>query len=212
MKKILLSVLALVFISAGGSALIAKGMGDGRGGCAGYGMYGGGMGFHLNMLQQDLGLTDEQVTKIHKIDMDYAEKFFQARNNREESEKLWKNRWADTEKVLTKEQLEKWKEFRGPRYGMGKGMHRWKDGSRPGMMHDYLKLTDEQSAQIHKLNREFHDRFYENRKDEAKLEKLREEHRKEVEKILTKEQLEKLNEFKKNHRGMGFGPGFGMMY
>jgi len=212
MKKILLSVLAVILMSIGGSALMAKAMSGGPGGgCFREGMP-MGMGYHLNMLQADLKLTDEQVDKIHKIDMDYAEKFYQSRKDTKESDKLWANHRSEIEKVLTKEQLEKWKEFRGPRYGMGNGMHRWKDGSRHGMMHNYLNLTDEQSVKIHKINREYHDKFFENRKDEAKIEKLREEHRKEAEKILTKEQLEKLKEFKKNHRGMGFGPGFEMMY
>ena len=205
MKKILLSIFAVIFMSAAGSDLMARGMGKGNGYCPGYGMK-GGFGHHLNMLQADLKLSDEQVAKIHKIDMDYAEKFFQNRKNDKDSAKLFESHRAEIEKVLTKEQLEKWKEFRGPRQGMGKG----KGG--PGMMQDYLKLTDEQAEKIHKLNREFHDRFFENRKDEAKLDNLREEHRKEFEKILTKEQLEKLKEFKVHHRGMGFGPGFGMMY
>ena len=178
MKKILLALFAVLFMSAAGSDLMARGMGKGNGGdCPGYGMN-GGFGHHLNMLQDELKLTDEQIAKIHRIDMDYAEKFFQNRKNEKGSDKLFESRRAEIEKVLTKEQIVKWKESRGPKKGIGKG----KGG--PGMMHDYLKLTDEQSEKIHKLNREFHDKFFENRKDNSKLEKLREEHRKEFGKIV----------------------------
>ncbi len=212
MKRIIISMLALILTAGAGSALMARGMWGGNGGCGGpgYGM-GGGPGFGMGMMADDLKLTEEQELKIHKINKDFADKFFEARRDRDALDKVRENHRKEIEKVLTKEQLDKAKEFRGPHKGRGKGMMGNGDW-RPGMMHDYLKLTDEQAEKIHKINRDFHDKMFQNRKNQDEAEKLRDAHRKEIEKVLTKEQLEKFKEFRTNHRDMGYCPGFGGMW
>ena len=210
MKRIMLTMLALVILAGTGSALFARGMGNG--GCSGYGMgMNGGPGYHGWLFDQ-LKLTEEQELKIHKINKDYADKFFEARKDRDAHFKVRESHRKEIEKVLTKEQLEKVKDFKGPHHGKGKGMRQGKGDGKPGMMHDYLGITNEQAEKIHKLNMDFHDKMFKNRNNEKEVEKLRENHLKEFQKILTKEQLEKFNSFQKHHRGMGFGPGFGGMW
>lgn len=213
MKRIILSLLALLFVAGTGSALIARGMWGGNDGCPGYGMgMNGGSGYHM-MRYNDLKLTEEQEQKIHKINKDFADRFFEARRDRDAFNKVRDAHRSEIEKVLTKEQLEKARDFRGPHHGRGKGKGMmWDSDWKPGMMHDYLNLTDDQAEKIHRLNREFHDKMFQNRKNPDEIGKLRESHLKEFEKLLTKEQLEKLNKFRKNHRGAGFCPGFGGMW
>lgn len=211
MKKIMLSIIALLLVAGGGSALMARGMmGGNTGGCGGpgYGMD-GGPGFGMGMMYNDLKLTDDQELKIHKINKDYADKFFEARKDRDAFEKVRESHRKEVEKVLTKEQLEKLNEYRGPHHGKGKRM--MGDGNwRPGMMHDYLKLTDDQAQKIHKINMDFHEKMFQSRNNPDELGKLRESHRKEIEKVLTKEQVEKLKDFRDHHRGMEGCPGFGI--
>jgi Spy/CpxP family protein refolding chaperone len=77
MKRIILTLLSLAILAGTGSALFARGMG--YGGCSGYGMgMNGGPGYHGWMFD-NLKLTEEQEQKIHKINKDYADKFFEAR-------------------------------------------------------------------------------------------------------------------------------------
>jgi Spy/CpxP family protein refolding chaperone len=210
MKRIMITLLALAVLTGTGSALSARGMGNG--GCSGYGLgMNGGPGYH-GMMFDDLKLTEEQELKIHKINKDYADKFFEARKDRDAHYKVRENHRKEIEKILTKEQLEKLKDFRGAHQGKGKGMRQGKERGKPGMMHNYLEITDEQAEKIHKLNMEFHDKMFKNRNNEKEMDKLRENHLKEFQKILTKQQLEKFNSFQKHHRGLGFGPGFGGMW
>lgn len=210
MKRIMLTLLALAILAGTGSALFARGMGNGGNSCYGMGMN-GGPGYHGWMFD-DLKLTEEQELKIHKINKDYADKFFEARKDRDAHYKVMESHKKEIEKVLTKDQLEKVKDFKGPRQGKGKGMRQGKGDGKPGMMHNYLGITDEQAEKIHKLNMDFHDKMFKSRSNEKEMEKLRENHLKEFKKVLTKEQLEKFNGFQKHHRGMGFGPGFGGMW
>lgn len=210
MKRIMLTLLALAIFTGTGSALFARGMGNG--GCPGYGMgMNGGPGYH-GWIFEDLKLTEEQEQKIHKINKDYADKFFEARKDSDAHYKVREAHRKEIEKVFTKEQLDKINQFRNSHHGKGKGMRQGKGDGKPGMMHDYLGITDEQAEKIHKLNMDFHDRMFKSRNNEKEMEKLRENHLKEFEKILTKEQLEKFKSFDKHHRGMGFGPGFGVMW
>ncbi len=215
MKKIILPVITLLLVAGGGSALMARGM---WGGGPGYGMgYGAGPGYH-GMMSDRLDLTDAQEQKIHRINKDYADKFFNARKDRDAFEKLRENHRKDVEKVLTKEQLEKLKDFRESR-----NERHWKKGPRRGrdwdrgpekgrMMKDYLGLTKDQEEKIHKINMEFHDQMFRNRDNKSEVRKLKEEHREKIEKVLSKEQLEKIRDGRGGRKGFkhgyGFGPGF----
>jgi Spy/CpxP family protein refolding chaperone len=62
-------------------------------------------------------------------------------------------------------------------------------------MQEELGLSDKQVKQIFDIGTQYREKFFENRNNRAKLADLRIEHRKAVESVLTKDQLEKLNKF-----------------
>jgi hypothetical protein len=80
------------------------------------------------------------------------------------------------------------------RFGAGPGYgHQF--GLMPGnFMRSELNLTDQQVKQIFDLGTEFRAKCFENRNNPDKLTSLQAEHRKAIEKILTKDQLDKFND------------------
>jgi len=126
MKKALtiLSIAAILAV-AGTSSLMARGMGTGHGGGPGGGICGGpGMGMgqpfhHLDRMQYFLGLSDEQVDKIYKIDREYQDKYYQNRKNHDAVQKLRTEHSKAILNVLTKEQKEKWEDFKKNHPGKG---------------------------------------------------------------------------------------------
>jgi len=78
----------------------------------GFGATSGMPGFGIGFMQKDLKLTDEQIDKIYKIHKDNMDKFYQARSDGDKVRELRVKQDAEIEKVLTAEQLTKWKEFR----------------------------------------------------------------------------------------------------
>ncbi len=99
--------------------------------------------------------------------------------------------------------------------GMGKGMGAGDCGG-PGMgmnrpfqhlemLQDRLDLTNAQVDKIYKIDKEYMDKFYQNRKDDDKIKDLREKHLAEVESVFTAEQKVKWNDFKKDHPMNGKG-------
>ncbi|PKL17278.1 MAG: hypothetical protein CVV49_11955 [Spirochaetae bacterium HGW-Spirochaetae-5] len=111
--------------------------------------------------------------------------------------------------------------------GMGKGMgYGGCDGPGSGfgmqkpfrhleMLQYHFDLTNAQVDQIYKIDKDYMDKFHQNRKDADKIKDLREKHRSEIESILTPEQKVRWNEFSKNRpvkdRDYRRGPGFGAM-
>ena len=83
-----------------------------RGGGKHMGVKGYGRGM---MMGPALDLTDDQIEKIHKINIDYADKFHKNRKNTDELKKLRESRDSEIEKILTKEQLKQFKELRDKR-------------------------------------------------------------------------------------------------
>ncbi|HOK02935.1 MAG TPA: hypothetical protein PKX79_10305 [Spirochaetota bacterium] len=204
MKKLLVYLAMLTFLFVAGDSLFARGMA--KGGPA------GGPGFGM---MQCLNLTEDQELKIHNINKQFADKFFAARKDEAALAKVREEHRKEIEKVLTKEQVDRLNNCMGPRGNMmGKPDHKGhgqKGDVRPMgpmMMDKYLNITDEQAEKIHKINMDFHDKMFKNRKNPTEIEKLRENHRKEIEKVLTEEQLKKLNEFRDHHPRHGDG-GFG---
>jgi len=114
-----------------------KGRGNKNENGQGYGPMGGMNGHRLEMLQKDLGLSNEQVDKIYKIHRDSMDKFYQNRNDGDKVRELREKEFTEIESVLTAEQKAKWNEYkknrpmRGNKSGEGNG---WK-GHR-GMMYD----------------------------------------------------------------------------
>jgi Spy/CpxP family protein refolding chaperone len=87
----------------------------------------------------------------------------------------------------------------GPGFGPGMG------GGFRGLnyMQKELGLTDQQVKQIFDLGTQFREKSFENRNNPDKLADLRTDHRKAVEAVFTKEQLEKLNKFRNYRCGCG---------
>lgn len=191
MKKLLAISAAVAAVAILSTGLYARGMGGGY--CGGPGA-GYGMGFGPGMMYEDLNLTDEQLDKIHKLNMEYREKAWKERDTHRKA----------IEKILTPEQKKKLEDAKKDRRnnwkneGKRKRMHdRYGDG-RGMMMGAALDLSDEQIEKIHKINMEYADKFYKNRKNTDELKKLRESRDKDIEKILTKEQLEQFRELRDN--------------
>lgn len=200
MKKILTTAALAAVLALSSQGLFARGMGD-RGCGDGDRCMGPGMGMnHLAMMEEYLNLTDEQADKIHKIDMEFRDKQY----------KSMKEHRKAIEAVLTDEQKKKmddmWKNGPGKDRGDGdrrhdrKGKHNRDD--RPMMMHKLLDLTDDQVDKIHKINMEYADRFHKNRKNPDEIKKLQKSRIKDIEKVLTKEQMKKLEELREDKDGM----------
>jgi Spy/CpxP family protein refolding chaperone len=83
----------------------------------------------------------------------------------------------------------------GPGAGMGQSFHHI------DRMQYFLGLSDEQADKIYKIDREYQDKYYQNRKNYDAIENLREEHRKAILNVLTKEQKEKWENFLKDSPG-----------
>jgi Spy/CpxP family protein refolding chaperone len=81
-------------------------------------------------------------------------------------------------------------------YGYGRGGF-----ARLDAMKEDLGLTDQQVKQIFDLGTKFREKAFENRKDINKLDELRIEHRKAIEGVLTKDQLEKFNKIRNERYG-----------
>ncbi|MBN2402356.1 MAG: hypothetical protein JXN64_08135 [Spirochaetes bacterium] len=62
-----------------------------------------------------------------------------------------------------------------------------------------LGLSDKQLKQIFDIGTQYREKRFESRNDLNKLNDLREEHRKAVESVLTKDQLEKFNDLRNNN-------------
>ncbi len=109
--------------------------------------------------------------------------------------------------------------------GMPMGMMMHKPFHHLEMMQYMLDLTNTQVDKAYKIEKEYMDKFYQNRNNPDKIKELREKQRGDFENILTPDQKTKWNEFIENHpmkragrhaKGMcgsdreGFGP-MGMM-
>jgi Spy/CpxP family protein refolding chaperone len=80
--------------------------------------------------------------------------------------------------------------FGGPGPGMG-GVFRHFE-----FLQKEIGLTDQQVKQIFDIGTKYREKRFENRNDRDKLAQMRDDHRKEVEAVFTKEQLDKLNKFR----------------
>ena len=74
--------------------------------------------FHINFMQKELGLTDDQSDKIYKIHKDYMDKLYQDRNDGDKVRELRAKQKIGIESILTAEQKAKWNDFiiRPPRF------------------------------------------------------------------------------------------------
>lgn len=212
MRKLVCIAFSLLAASFVIMPLSAQKGGKGNGG-PGHEMGGQGSFAHLNMMQDKLGLTNDQVDKMYKIQKDYMEKFYQNRNNADKVKELRDKQREEMEKVLTPEQKSKWNSFGKDHDGQkGKDKHQkdknppahgpQKDGFAPHMdMQKDLGLSNEQSDKIFKIHKDYMDKFYQNRRDDSKIKELRAKQISEIQNVLTAEQKAKLDELQKKHNG-----------
>ncbi len=123
MKKGILTLAVSTIISLTVADAFSQGYGRGGGRRGpGPGFNGGcGSGKYL-FLKEELGLTDKQVEKIFRIDSEFREKYFKNRNNRTRILEIRVEHRKAIEKVLTKEQKEKFNNLRpGRGYRRGPG-------------------------------------------------------------------------------------------
>lgn len=145
MKKTLFALAIASLIGLASSELMAwgggPGWGGGRGGCYGPGYgpgYGRGYGYenrgfkgirHLDFLKEEIGLSDEQITKIIKIDADYRAKYFTNRNDYAKINQLRTEHRKEFENVLTNDQKKKLDEYyrnRDSRRNYERGPRSWR--------------------------------------------------------------------------------------
>jgi Spy/CpxP family protein refolding chaperone len=116
MKKKLLIVAALLVFAVSASDVFAYGRKGGFGG-PGYGpgpVMGGGIR-HLDYMQKELGLTDQQVKQIFDLGTQYRQRTFDNRNNPDKLSQLRDEHRKAVEGVFTKDQLDKLNKFRNDR-------------------------------------------------------------------------------------------------
>jgi Spy/CpxP family protein refolding chaperone len=80
----------------------------------------GGHGHHIGMMQNKLGLSNEQSDKIFKIHKDYMDKFYQNRNDENKIKELHAKQISEIHNVLTPEQKAKCEEMKQNRQKGGK--------------------------------------------------------------------------------------------
>ena len=127
MKKSLITLAVLSMLSLGAASLYAWGWGPGN--CQGQGPgwgrgpgWGQGYGFgRIYFMKDYLGLSEDQMDKIAKLDSDYRYQYFKNRNNPDKIEALRTEQRKAFESVLTDVQKKKWDEFQKNRAGRGYG-------------------------------------------------------------------------------------------
>jgi len=134
-KKNLLALILIVSFSLMASNLLARGRGDSQERRSGYNkssqMKRGPIGF-LNKMQEELGLSDQQVEEIYKVSSEYRDKIFQNRKNLEEVKKLREEKRKAVKQILTDEQKEKFEDFNKRRRFMKRSRwHGRKSENRP---------------------------------------------------------------------------------
>ncbi len=123
MKKALFAIAVASLVGLASPNLMAWGGGPGWGGCYGPGNgpgYGRGYGYenrggralyNLEFLKEEIGLSDEQIQKIIKIDADYRAKYFTNRNDYAKINQLRTDHRKELENVLTNDQKKKLDEY-----------------------------------------------------------------------------------------------------
>lgn len=201
MKKLIFTMLSLLLLTLTASSLSAQPF-TGEG-------YGMGMHKpfqHLEMLQYTFDLTNSQVDKIYKIEKDYMDRFYQNRNDQAKIRELGEKINGEIAGILTGEQKIKWNDFqknhpankkvKKDRNFPGAGPHAGMGLFHLNFLQKDLGLTDEQTDKIYKIQKEYMDKFYQNRNDGDKVRELRTKQNAEIENILTAEQKTKLSEYR----------------
>jgi len=175
----------------------------------GYGRgYGSGAFESRSMMMDELSVSDAQAKKIEDIDSKYRGKYDSSRGDYSRIENHRYNHRKEVMGVLNKSQKEKYNKiyadrwrrwgrghgrnhmgyYYGHGYGMGYGAGCYEDRA---LISKDLGLSDKQTKKIADIDSKYRTRYYENRGHPEKIDSLRTEHRKEIEKQLTDKQKKK---------------------
>lgn len=168
---------------------------------------------HRKHITKDLNLTDEQKQQLKGINENHRKQMAELKKNENISVKEMNERKASLakehrsamERILTPEQRTKMQE-RGNR---SKQKHGQMEAKRMEEMKEKLALTDAQSAKMKSLNEGYRSKFESLKRNEsldqaAKKEQfkaLQKQRKEELKNVLTQEQIEKLEEMKKDKGG-----------
>jgi len=157
----------------------------------------------LDILKAELELSDKQVNEIFDIGQKFRKKKFENRGNVDRLLELKLERRRAIKSVLNDKQKKEFDELSMRRRGHRKG-HKMGGPGFPGkefrhldMLKAELGLSDRQVRKIFDVGTEYRSKYFENRKNIDKVMELRIKQRKEISKILTKEQKKKFDDLKR---------------
>lgn len=182
------------------------------------------------MLTEKLSLTPEQAAKVKEINLRYAEKQQAMKGqaadgggekNKAAFQQMHKDRQAEINEVLNKDQQAQFEKLQSER------KDRRSDGRKAGFngdpekqaeqmtqhMTENLSLTPDQVASVKAINLDFAKKMQTIRgekkegekPDRSAMKSLHEDHKAALEKVLTKEQIEKMGQMKKERKHDGKG-------
>ncbi len=206
MKKSLILFVALIstaFLFAQPPGKGYKGQGQGKG------------GMRQEQPFKDLNLTDEQQAKMKELNAGFRAEMQKIRENenqtvkaqRDAMYKLGQQHKAQVKQVLTPEQQQKMVSIREEKR---KEMEQ-RQGKQFDKMAEQLKLSDTQKTQLtqqREKNRESMQALIQSESmdrstKQAKVKAMQEQHKKDMEKVLTKEQFKQWEEMQKNRMQKG---------
>ena len=166
---------------------------------------------HREFVTKDLNLSDDQKQKMKGINETFKKQMSELRNNENITVKVMRDRRSAIAKehrsaiqgLLTQEQKNKLQEHKAKSIEKRKEMQ----VKRMEKMKKDLALTDDQSAKLKSMNESYRSKFETLRKNESldrsakqeQMKTLREQQKSELKNVLTEEQIQKLEEMKKNH-------------
>ncbi|HEX6227147.1 MAG TPA: hypothetical protein VFZ52_22160 [Chryseolinea sp.] len=171
-------------------------------------------------MKTELSLDDVQYKAVKSINEDFAHKQMNLRRDstllRQEMQKRTRSLRQEKDiaigKVLTEDQKAKWNSYRTSQASKHKaGVAKYR-GEHAQRMKETLSLSEEQTAKIKTLDKEFADKFHTLRNDSTvaredlrdKAKKLRDEYRSRTKSVLTEEQYKKWERQKADHRKRRF--------
>jgi Spy/CpxP family protein refolding chaperone len=210
MKKTIMIAFAAMFTLAAWAQQHGMPM-HGRGGHPGMGKGKPGM----EKMKQELNLTDAQQKQMKALQEDFRAKMKALNENegitvkeqRDRRYKMAQDQRAAMKKILTPEQQQKMKTLREEQEKKMKE----RQGQHFDKVAADLKLTDAQKAQLQDI-REKHMAAVKKIRENESLDRtahqsgmknLMEQHKKDMQKVLTKEQWEQLEKMKQDHPGKG---------
>lgn len=201
MKKIAVGVVLMTFLAVGASAQDKQKEHQGK--------HKGKQ--HREFVTKDLNLSDDQKQKMKGINETFKKQMSELRNNENITVKEMRDRRSAIAKehrsaiqgLLTQEQKNKLQEHKAKSIEKRKEMQ----VKRMEKMKKDLALTDDQSAKLKSMNESYRSKFETLRKNESldrsakqeQMKTLREQQKSELKNVLTEEQIQKLEEMKKNH-------------